>query len=67
MIKQRKLKKIKELKKKIANESPAKNYKRSALFSSSSLNEKLKKLIRPKIFPIFLKKNIRELYEYETA
>jgi hypothetical protein len=61
------LKKIKKLKKEIADESPAENYKRSASFSSSSLSEKSRKLIKSKISPIFLEKNIRKLYEYETA
>jgi hypothetical protein len=64
-MKQRKLKEIKKLKKEIAGEFFAKNYKNNASYSSSSLNEKSKKLIKSKIFPIFLKKNIRELYEYE--
>jgi hypothetical protein len=55
------------LKKEIAGESPAENYKRSASFSSSSLSERSRKLIRPKIIPIFLRKSMRELYEYEAA
>jgi hypothetical protein len=66
-VRQRKLKKIKELKKEIVNESPTKNHKRSTSFLSSSFGEKSRKLIRSKIFPIFLRKNIRKLYEYETA
>jgi hypothetical protein len=57
----------KKLKKKIASESAAEDYKRSASFSSSSLSEKSRKLIRLKIFSVFSEKNIRELYEYETA
>jgi hypothetical protein len=67
VVKQRKLKKIEELKKEIAGESPAENYKRNASFSSSSLSEKSRKLIRSKISPIFSEKSIRKLYEYETA
>jgi hypothetical protein len=61
------LKEIEKLKKEIADESPAENYKRSASFSSSSFDERSRKLIKSKIFPIFLKKNIRELYEYAAA
>jgi hypothetical protein len=67
MMRQRKLKKIEELKKEIAGESFAKNYKRSASYSSSSLSERFKKLIRSKIFPIFSGKNIQKLYEYKTV
>jgi hypothetical protein len=67
MVKQRKLKEIEKLKKEIAGESLAEDYKRSASFSSSSLGERLRKLIKSKIFPIFSGKNIRELYEYETT
>jgi hypothetical protein len=66
-MRQRKLKEIEKLKKEIADESPAENYKRNTSFSSSSFNEKSRKLIKSKIFPIFSKKNIRELYEYEMA
>jgi hypothetical protein len=66
-MRERKLKKIKELKKEIANESLIKDYKRDASFSSSFLSERSRKLIKSKISPIFSKKNIRELYEYETA
>jgi hypothetical protein len=67
MMKQRKLKKIEKLKKKIADESLTENHKRNASFSSSSLSEKPRKLIKSKIFSIFSEKNIRELYKYETA
>jgi hypothetical protein len=67
MVRQRKLKEIEELKKKFAGESPAENYKRNASFSSSFFSEKFRKLIKSKISPVFLEKNIRKLYEYETA
>jgi hypothetical protein len=55
------------LKKEIAGESPAEDYKRNTSFSLSSFNERFRKLIRLKISSIFSEKNIRELYKYETA
>jgi hypothetical protein len=61
------LKEIEKLKKEIANESLTENYKYSVSFSSSSLSERFRKLIKSKISPIFLRKSIRELYEYETT